>query len=114
MGALLILQDPFNCGCRCPAVRESHRDPGLVLLLSLLLLILLLPNQWQSLRSPMSTLPTPNAIEQSFTGALGLSRTDRWEQAVIRHNAHVPGNELDESAKKCPIKGADPQQIVLY
>lgn len=76
MGALLTLQDPLNHGCRCQAARESHRDPSLVLLLLLILLLLLLPKQWQSLRSPTSALPTPDAIKQSFTRALGLSGRD--------------------------------------
>lgn len=65
-------------------------------------------------KPPTSALPTPNAVEQSFTRALGVSRRDRWEQAGITHYAHVPGDELDESTKKCPEKGSDPQQIVLY
>lgn len=81
-----------------------------MLLLLLLLILLLLPKQWKSLRSLTSALPTPNAIEQIFTGALGLSGRDQWEQAGIMHYAHVPGDELDGLAKKRP----DPQQIVLY
>lgn len=35
------------------------------------------------------------------------------KEGIVRY-AHVPGDELDESAKTHSNKGPDPQQIILH